>query len=40
VPGTDDALDEADAPPEVDAPEDVRPADVDPVDEEICAAGD
>jgi hypothetical protein len=45
VPGTDDALDDAldegDAPPrEVDTPDGVPPADVDPVDEEICAAGD
>ena len=48
VPGNDDALDEEDAPRldeedaprEGDAPEGVRPADVDPVGEEICAAGD
>ena len=44
VPGNDDALDDAldegDAPREADTPEGVCPAEVDPVDEEICAAGD
>ena len=44
VPGNDDALDyaldEGDAPREVEAPERVRPAVVDPVGAEICAAGD
>jgi hypothetical protein len=40
VPGNEDALGEEDTRREVDTPEGVGPGDVDPVDEEICAAGD